>query len=224
VRRDAHAPQAERESAQAYPSHARCAPGARQHLMSFTSRSAQPLSRNEHPIPSCGRGVRRTLNGLYLATTDSTSITRRGSSTSRPTATAASCTRILDGSSHACQWQVYVHPARRRPTQQTNNTLLLSEKARSTRSRRLEIFGRRRGSARMRHRLADRDVAVLHEEPRITRARRASPHLCLPATCWSVEAAEVREDWKPHAASLRGRVAEVPMSPSESLSVDHPRP
>jgi Fe-S cluster assembly protein SufD len=134
----------QRESAQAYHVGTLDVRQARDsHLMSFSFAIGGSLSRTNVYTELRGEGCGATLNGLYLGD-DRQHIDHQ----TRIEHVAPNCYSrelykgILDGASHGVfNGKVYVHPAAQKTDgKQTNNTLLLSEKAQIDTKPQLEIF------------------------------------------------------------------------------------
>jgi Fe-S cluster assembly protein SufD len=134
----------QRESAQAYHVGTLDVRQARDsHLMSFSFAIGASLSRTNVYTELRGEGCGATLNGLYLGD-DRQHIDHQ----TRIEHVAPNCYSrelykgILDGASHGVfNGKVYVHPAAQKTDgKQTNNTLLLSERAQIDTKPQLEIF------------------------------------------------------------------------------------
>ena len=134
----------QRESAQAYHVGTLDVRQARDsHLMSFSFAIGAALSRTNIYTELRGEGCGATLNGLYLGDDD-----QHIDHQTRIEHVAPNCYSrelykgILDGASHGVfNGKVYVHPAAQKTDgKQTNNTLLLSERARIDTKPQLEIF------------------------------------------------------------------------------------
>jgi Fe-S cluster assembly protein SufD len=134
----------QRESAQAYHVGTLDVRQARDsHLVSFSFAIGAALSRTNIYTELRGEGCGATLNGLYLGD-DRQHIDHQ----TRIEHVAPNCYSrelykgILDGASHGVfNGKVYVHPAAQKTDgKQTNNTLLLSEKAQIDTKPQLEIF------------------------------------------------------------------------------------
>jgi Fe-S cluster assembly protein SufD len=134
----------QRESAQAYHVGTLDVRQARDsHLVSFSFAVGAALSRTNVYTELRGEGCGATLNGLYLGD-DRQHIDHQ----TRIEHVAPNCYSrelykgILDGASHGVfNGKVYVHPAAQKTDgKQTNNTLLLSEKAQIDTKPQLEIF------------------------------------------------------------------------------------
>ncbi|MFL5605419.1 MAG: Fe-S cluster assembly protein SufD [Gemmatimonadaceae bacterium] len=134
----------QRESAQAYHVGTLDVRQARDsHLMSFSFAIGARLSRTNIYTELRGEGCGATLNGLYLGD-DQQHIDHQ----TRIEHVAPNCYSrelykgILDGSAHGVfNGKVYVHPeAQKTDGKQTNQTLLLSEKAQIDTKPQLEIF------------------------------------------------------------------------------------
>jgi Fe-S cluster assembly protein SufD len=113
------------------------------HLVSFSFASGAALSRTNIFTTLDGDGGGATLNGLYMLDG-----TQHGDHQTRIEHAKPNCYSrevykgILDGQSHGVfNGKVYVHPeAQKTDGKQTNNTLLLSERARIDTKPQLEIF------------------------------------------------------------------------------------
>jgi Fe-S cluster assembly protein SufD len=134
----------QRESAQAYHVGTLDVRQARDsHLVSFSFAVGAALSRTNVYTELRGEGCGATLNGLYLGD-DTQTIDHQ----TRIEHVAPNCYSrelykgILDGASHGVfNGKVYVHPAAQKTDgKQTNNTLLLSERAQIDTKPQLEIF------------------------------------------------------------------------------------
>jgi Fe-S cluster assembly protein SufD len=115
----------QRESEQAFHvGHVEARQGRDSHLVSFSFATGAELSRINIHTTLGGEGCGATLNGLYML--DGVQLYKG----------------ILDGSSHGVfNGKVYVQPAAQKTDgKQTNNTLLLSERARIDTKPQLEIF------------------------------------------------------------------------------------
>ena len=134
----------QRESAQAFHVGTLDVRQARDsHLVSFSFATGAALSRTNVYTELRGDGCGATLNGLYLGD-DEQHIDHQ----TRIEHVAPNCYSrelykgILDGASHGVfNGKVYVHPAAQKTDgKQTNNTLLLSERAKIDTKPQLEIF------------------------------------------------------------------------------------
>ena len=113
------------------------------HLVSFSFATGAALARTNIYTELRGEGCGATLNGLYLGDND-----QHLDHQTRIEHVAPNCYSrevykgILDGASHGVfNGKVYVHPeAQKTDGKQTNNTLLLSEKAQIDTKPQLEIF------------------------------------------------------------------------------------
>ena len=113
------------------------------HFFSFSFATGAALSRTNIYTELRGEGCGATLNGLYLGDRD-----QHIDHQTRIEHVAPSCYSrelykgILDGAAHGVfNGKVYVHPeAQKTDGKQTNNTLLLSEKAQIDTKPQLEIF------------------------------------------------------------------------------------
>jgi Fe-S cluster assembly protein SufD len=117
--------------------------GRDSHLVSFSFVTGAALSRTNIGTTLDGEGCGATLNGLYLL-----GGTQHGDHQTRIEHAKPNCYSrevykgILDDASHGVfNGKVYVHPdAQKTDGKQTNNTLLLSERARIDTKPQLEIF------------------------------------------------------------------------------------
>jgi len=117
--------------------------GRDSHLMSFSFATGGSLSRTNIHTALAGDGCGATLNGLYMLDG-----AQHCDHQTRIEHIAPNCYSrevykgILDGTSHGVfNGKVYVHPeAQKTDGKQTNNTLLLSERARVDTKPQLEIF------------------------------------------------------------------------------------
>ena len=117
--------------------------GRDSHLMSFSFATGASLSRTNIHTALAGDGCGATLNGLYMLDG-----AQHCDHQTRIEHIAPNCYSrevykgILDGTSHGVfNGKVYVHPeAQKTDGKQTNNTLLLSERARVDTKPQLEIF------------------------------------------------------------------------------------
>lgn len=117
--------------------------GRDSHFISFSFISGSALSRTNIYTVLNGEGCGTTLNGLYLLDG-----TQHGDTQTRVEHVAPRCFSremykgLLDGASHGVfNGKVYVHPeAQKTDGKQTNQTLLLSDKARIDTKPQLEIF------------------------------------------------------------------------------------
>lgn len=117
--------------------------GRDSHFISFSLISGSALSRTNVYTVLNGEGCGTTLNGLYLLDG-----TQHGDTQTRVEHVAPRCFSremykgLLDGASHGVfNGKVYVHPeAQKTDGKQTNQTLLLSDKARIDTKPQLEIF------------------------------------------------------------------------------------
>ena len=134
----------QRESAQAFHVGTFDARQARDsHLVSFSFATGGALSRSNVYTELRGEGCGATLNGLYLADADQTIDHQTRIEHVEPNCYSRELYKgILDGASHGVfNGKVYVHPeAQKTDGKQTNNTLLLSEKAQIDTKPQLEIF------------------------------------------------------------------------------------
>jgi Fe-S cluster assembly protein SufD len=113
------------------------------HLMSFSFATGAALSRTNIFTELRGDGCGATLNGLYLGDGEQTIDHQTRIEHVAPNCYSRELYKgILDGSSHGVfNGKVYVHPAAQKTDgKQTNNTLLLSERAQIDTKPQLEIF------------------------------------------------------------------------------------
>jgi Fe-S cluster assembly protein SufD len=113
------------------------------HLMSFSFATGAALSRTNVYTELRGAGCGATLNGLYLGDGDQHIDHQTRIEHVEPNCYSREHYKgILDGSAHGVfNGKVYVHPAAQQTDgKQTNNTLLLSEKAQIDTKPQLEIF------------------------------------------------------------------------------------
>ncbi|MDB4886850.1 MAG: sufD [Gemmatimonadetes bacterium] len=134
----------QRESAQAYHVGTFDArQGRDSHLVSFSFATGAALSRTNIYTELRGEGCGATLNGLYLGDAEQTIDHQTRIEHVEPNCYSRELYKgILDGASHGVfNGKVYVHPeAQKTDGKQTNNTLLLSEKAQIDTKPQLEIF------------------------------------------------------------------------------------
>ncbi|MEO8334899.1 MAG: Fe-S cluster assembly protein SufD [bacterium] len=134
----------QRESAQAYHVGTLDVRQARDsHLFSFSFATGALLSRSNIYTELRGEGCGATLNGLYLGDGDQHIDHQTRIEHVEPNCYSRELYKgILDGASHGVfNGKVYVHPeAQKTDGKQTNNTLLLSEKAQIDTKPQLEIF------------------------------------------------------------------------------------
>ena len=134
----------QRESAQAYHVGTFDArQGRDSHLVSFSFATGGALSRTNIYTELRGEGCGATLNGLYLGDASQTIDHQTRIEHVEPNCYSRELYKgILDGSSHGVfNGKVYVHPAAQKTDgKQTNNTLLLSERAQIDTKPQLEIF------------------------------------------------------------------------------------
>jgi Fe-S cluster assembly protein SufD len=117
--------------------------GRDSHFLAFTFQTGGELSRSNVYTVLEGEGCGTTLNGLYMLDD-----AQHGDHQTRVEHVAPNCFSrelykgLLDGRSHGVfNGKVYVHPeAQKTDGKQTNNTLLLSEKAQIDTKPQLEIF------------------------------------------------------------------------------------
>ncbi len=117
--------------------------GRDSHFVQFSFQTGARLSRSNVYTVLNGDGCGTTLNGLYMLDAH-----QHGDHQTRVEHVAPNCFSrelykgLLDGSSHGVfNGKVYVHPAAQKTDgKQTNNTLLLSEKAQIDTKPQLEIF------------------------------------------------------------------------------------
>ena len=113
------------------------------HLFSFSFASGAALSRTNIYTELRGEGCGATLNGLYLGDGDQHIDHQTRIEHVEPNCYSRELYKgILDGAAHGVfNGKVYVHPeAQKTDGKQTNNTLLLSEKAQIDTKPQLEIF------------------------------------------------------------------------------------
>jgi Fe-S cluster assembly protein SufD len=113
------------------------------HLVSFSFATGAALSRTNIYTELRGEGCGATLNGLYLGDGEQTIDHQTRIEHVEPNCYSRELYKgILDGSSHGVfNGKVYVHPAAQKTDgKQTNQTLLLSEKAQIDTKPQLEIF------------------------------------------------------------------------------------
>ena len=113
------------------------------HLVSFSFATGAALSRTNIFTELRGEGCGATLNGLYLGDGDQTIDHQTRIEHVEPNCYSRELYKgILDGSAHGVfNGKVYVHPAAQKTDgKQTNNTLLLSDKAQIDTKPQLEIF------------------------------------------------------------------------------------
>ena len=113
------------------------------HLVSFSFATGAALSRTNIYTELRGEGCGATLNGLYLGDGDQHIDHQTRIEHVEPNCYSRELYKgILDGSAHGVfNGKVYVHPeAQKTDGKQTNNTLLLSEKAQIDTKPQLEIF------------------------------------------------------------------------------------
>ncbi|MEO7712277.1 MAG: Fe-S cluster assembly protein SufD [Gemmatimonadaceae bacterium] len=134
----------QRESAQAYHVGTLDVRQARDsHLVSFSFAIGALLSRTNTYTELRGEGCGATLNGLYLGDDEQTIDHQTRIEHVEPNCYSRELYKgILDGASHGVfNGKVYVHPeAQKTDGKQTNNTLLLSERAKIDTKPQLEIF------------------------------------------------------------------------------------
>ena len=113
------------------------------HLFSFSFATGAALSRTNIYTELRGEGCGATLNGLYLGDDDQHIDHQTRIEHVEPNCYSRELYKgILDGASHGVfNGKVYVHPeAQKTDGKQTNNTLLLSERAQIDTKPQLEIF------------------------------------------------------------------------------------
>jgi Fe-S cluster assembly protein SufD len=134
----------QRESAQAFHVGTLDVRQARDsHLFSFSFATGAALSRTNIYTELRGEGCGATLNGLYLGDRDQHIDHQTRIEHFEPNCYSRELYKgILDGAAHGVfNGKVYVHPeAQKTDGKQTNNTLLLSEKAQIDTKPQLEIF------------------------------------------------------------------------------------
>ncbi len=161
----------QRESQRAYHVHTIDVQQQRDsHYVSFSFATGAALSRTNIYTNLDGEGCGATLNGLYMADGEQHVDHQTNIVHSQPNCFSREIYKgILSGSAHGVfNGKVYVYPiAQKTDGKQTNNNLLLSERARIDTKPQLEIYrGRRALHAWRDRRSARRDGALLHEEPR----------------------------------------------------------
>ena len=117
--------------------------GRDSHLVSFSFATGAALSRTNVYTELRGEGCGATLNGLYLGDGEQHIDHQTRIEHVEPNCYSRELYKgILDGSSHGVfNGKVFVHPAAQKTDgKQTNNTLLLSEKAQIDTKPQLEIF------------------------------------------------------------------------------------
>jgi Fe-S cluster assembly protein SufD len=117
--------------------------GRDSHLVSFSFATGAALSRTNVYTELRGEGCGATLNGLYLGDGEQHIDHQTRIEHIEPNCYSRELYKgILDGSSHGVfNGKVFVHPAAQKTDgKQTNNTLLLSEKAQIDTKPQLEIF------------------------------------------------------------------------------------
>jgi len=134
----------QRESQRAYHvSTVEARQGRDSHFVAFTFQTGGVLSRSNVYTVLQGEGCGTTMNGLYMLDGN-----QHGDHQTRVEHVAPNCFSretykgLLDGASHGVfNGKVYVHPeAQKTDGKQTNNTLLLSDKAQIDTKPQLEIF------------------------------------------------------------------------------------
>lgn len=113
------------------------------HLVQFSFATGAALSRTNVYTELRGEGCGATLNGLYLGDAEQTIDHQTRIEHVEPNCYSRELYKgILDGSSHGVfNGKVFVHPAAQKTDgKQTNNTLLLSERAQIDTKPQLEIF------------------------------------------------------------------------------------
>ena len=134
----------QRESAQAFHVGTLDVRQARDsHLVSFSFATGAALSRTNVYTALRGEGCGATLNGLYLGDGDQTIDHQTRIEHVAPNCYSRELYKgILDGAAHGVfNGKVYVHPAAQKTDgKQTNNTLLLSDRAQIDTKPQLEIF------------------------------------------------------------------------------------
>jgi Fe-S cluster assembly protein SufD len=117
--------------------------GRDSHYVSFSFGTGGSLSRSNIYTALAGEGCGATLNGLYMLDGDQHMDHQTRIEHSEPNCYSREVYKgVLDGTSHGVfNGKVYVHPvAQKTDGKQTNNTLLLSEKAQVDTKPQLEIF------------------------------------------------------------------------------------
>jgi Fe-S cluster assembly protein SufD len=134
----------QREGRQAFHvGHVEATQGRESHLFSFSFATGASLSRTNIYTTLAGPGCGATLNGLYMLDGDQTCDHQTRIEHAQLSCYSRELYKgILDGDSHGVfNGKVYVHPvAQKTDGKQTNNTLLLSERARIDTKPQLEIF------------------------------------------------------------------------------------
>jgi Fe-S cluster assembly protein SufD len=134
----------QRESEQAFHvGHVEARQGRDSHLVSFSFATGAELARINIHTTLSGEGCGATLNGLYMLGGVQTCDHQTRIEHAAPNTYSRELYKgILDGSSHGVfNGKVYVQPeAQKTDGKQTNNTLLLSERARIDTKPQLEIF------------------------------------------------------------------------------------
>ena len=117
--------------------------GRDSHFLSFSFATGAALSRTNVYTTLAGEGCGATLNGLYMLDSEQHCDHQTRIEHAQPNCFSREVYKgILDGDSHGVfNGKVYVHPiAQKTDGKQTNNTLLLSERARMDTKPQLEIF------------------------------------------------------------------------------------
>lgn len=117
--------------------------GRDSHYVSFSFGTGGSLSRSNIYTTLAGEGCGATLNGLYMLDGDQHMDHQTRIEHAEPSCYSREVYKgVLDGTSHGVfNGKVYVHPiAQKTDGKQTNNTLLLSEKAQVDTKPQLEIF------------------------------------------------------------------------------------
>jgi Fe-S cluster assembly protein SufD len=134
----------QRESRQAFHvGHVEATQGRDSHFVSFSFVTGALLSRTNIYARLAGAGCGATLNGLYMIDGEQTCDHQTRIEHAEPNCYSREVYKgVLDGASHGVfNGKVYVHPvAQKTDGKQTNNTLLLSERARIDTKPQLEIF------------------------------------------------------------------------------------
>jgi Fe-S cluster assembly protein SufD len=123
--------------------HVEAAQGRDSHYVSFSFATGAALSRTNIYTSLAGEGCGSTLNGLYMIDGEQTCDHQTRIEHIEPNCYSREVYKgVLDGSSHGVfNGKVYVHPAAQKTDgKQTNNTLLLSDRARIDTKPQLEIF------------------------------------------------------------------------------------
>ena len=123
--------------------HVEASQGRDSHYVSFSFATGARLSRTNIYARLAGEGCGSTLNGLYMIDGEQTCDHQTRIEHIEPNCYSREVYKgVLDGASHGVfNGKVYVHPAAQKTDgKQTNNTLLLSDRARIDTKPQLEIF------------------------------------------------------------------------------------